>query len=102
MHKSGVCHRDVKPSNILVTDDNHVYLIDFNVAIESSSKEFKMMTKTGTLAFTAPEVFEHLCYNEKVDMWSAGIVLFVMLSGDFPFFSESVPALIAMIKEGVY
>jgi len=40
-----------------------------------------MMTKTGTLAYSAPEIFTQTYYDEKIDIWSAGIVLFAMLSG---------------------
>lgn len=41
-----------------------------------------MMTKTGTVAFSAPEIFTQKFYDEKVDIWSAGVVLYMMLSGD--------------------
>ena len=78
IHEKGVSHRDIKPQNILVTENQHIFLLDFNVAGQrkKTEKEFKMMTKTGTLAYTAPEVFKQLYYNEKVDVWSAGIVLY--------------------------
>jgi serine/threonine protein kinase len=57
LHKSGVCHRDIKPSNILVTKNNQVYIADFNVSRKRTEENFRMMTKTGTLAFSAPEIF---------------------------------------------
>lgn len=57
LHANGVCHRDLKPSNILVTEDNDVYIADFNVAREKQGDTFRMLTKTGTLAFSAPEIF---------------------------------------------
>ena len=56
-----------------------------------------MMTKTGTLAFSAPEIFTQKYYDEKIDVWSAGIVLYMMLSGVQPFLSDIVPELISMI-----
>ena len=56
-----------------------------------------MMTKTGTVAFSAPEIFTQRVYNEKVDVWSAGIVLYMMLSGKQPFFEENVPRLVQQI-----
>ena len=49
-----------------------------------------MQTKTGTLAFSAPEMFEMSEYDEKVDMWSAGILLYMMLSGEHPFDSGNI------------
>lgn len=57
LHENGVCHRDLKPSNILVTVENEVFIADFNVARERVGETFKMLTKTGTLAFSAPEIF---------------------------------------------
>jgi serine/threonine protein kinase len=67
----------------LVTKENKVYIMDFNVSYKKpEDKEImSMMTKTGTVAFSAPEIFTSAYYNEKVDIWSAGIVLYMMLSG---------------------
>ena len=53
-----------------------------------STENYKMMTYTGTIAFSAPEIFESHLYSEAVDMWSAGTVLYTMLSGYQPFYSE--------------
>jgi serine/threonine protein kinase len=77
LHSKGVCHRDIKPSNILVTKDQHVYLADFNVSRKRTEETFRMMTKTGTLAFCAPEIFLQAYYDEKVDVWSAGAMWLV-------------------------
>ena len=63
LHESGVCHRDIKPSNILVTKDNRVYIADFNVSRQRTDETFRMMTKTGTLAFSAPEIFMQTFYE---------------------------------------
>ena len=56
-----------------------------------------MMTKTGTVAFSAPEIFLQREYDEKVDVWSAGTVLYMMLSGQQPFNSENIPMLVHLI-----
>ena len=63
--------------------DKKVYIMDFNVSFKNNNKgePFKMMTKTGTVTFSAPEVFIQKVYDEKVDIWSAGIVLHMMLCG---------------------
>ena len=57
LHANGVCHRDIKPANILVTEKQEVFIADFNVARERAGENFRMLTKTGTLAFSAPEIF---------------------------------------------
>ena len=84
MHSQGVAHRDIKPQNILVTKDCTVFVVDFNVSQtrKEGAKLFQMMTKTGTVAFSAPEIFMANTYNEKVDIWSAGVVLYMMICGN--------------------
>ncbi len=99
LHEHDVAHRDIKPHNILVTPDNKVYLMDFNVSSKKADSKaaFAMMTKTGTVAFSAPEIFTQRVYDEKVDLWSAGIVLFMMLTGRPPFEEESAARLVHQI-----
>ena len=81
MHEQGVTHRDIKPDNLLVTKDNKVFIIDFNVSHIKKHKKTKMMTKTGSIIFSAPEILYSGYYDEKIDIWSAGVVLYMMLSG---------------------
>jgi serine/threonine protein kinase len=75
---------------LLVTKDDKVYIMDFNVSSKSKnpSEVMRMMTKTGTVAFSAPEIFTQKVYDEKVDIWSAGIVLYMMLAGKTPYEDE--------------
>jgi serine/threonine protein kinase len=98
MHEHGVVHRDLKPNNILVSGDGQVLKItDFNVAKfchdygnynQFRQNNYEMNTYTGTIAFRAPEMFLKKAYNESIDMWAAGCVLYTMLSGREPFYSE--------------
>ena len=91
-------HRDIKPNNILVSKDGKTLKItDFNVAKFTSNYEnydafkqnnYEMNTYTGTIAFRAPEMFSQKTYTESVDVWAAGCVLYTMLCGDQPFYSE--------------
>ena len=76
-----MCHRDLKPANILCSEDGEIVKItDFNISKfcddtnkkYSFSKNIKMFTYTGTIAYNAPELFVFGDYNESVDMWSAG------------------------------
>jgi serine/threonine protein kinase len=65
--------------------------MDFNVSFLRKDEDkvmHQMRTKTGTVAFSAPEIFTQNVYDEKVDIWSAGIVLYMMLSGKQPYESE--------------
>ena len=82
LHSIGICHRDIKPSNILVLrNEEKIKVTDFNISKYSENKHFQMLTQTGTEAFKAPEMFKYAFYNEKVDLWSAGCVLYTMLAG---------------------
>lgn len=92
LHEHSVCHRDIKPSNILISKDRtRVALVDFNVAKKiSDGDNFVLFTKSaGTLAYAAPERLRENCvYDEKVDMWAAGVVLYMLLVGSHPFESN--------------
>ena len=57
MHQQGVTHRDIKPDNLLVTEDGKVFIIDFNASRMRREKNCLMMTKTGCIVFSAPEIF---------------------------------------------
>lgn len=90
-----ICHRDLKPNNILSNEDGTcVKITDFNVSKFGNKKSnkfegnIKMWTYTGTVAFSAPEILASGEYDESVDMWSAGVVLYTMLSGKMPFEAE--------------
>lgn len=89
LHEQHICHRDIKPSNILISKDKkRVVLVDFNVAKSVNEGDMMLMyTKTaGTLAFAAPErLVDNCVYSEKVDIWAAGIVLVMLLTGSHPF-----------------
>ena len=90
-NKAKICHRDIKPENFLIsfTRENRPFikLIDFGSAQELKKKE-KMRGKIGTTIYMAPEILKKLRYNEKVDMWSVGVLLFNMITGCQPFSSE--------------
>ncbi len=83
-----ICHRDLKPENFLITitEQNRplVKLIDFGLSQYINNQE-KMSGKIGTTKYMAPEILARKLYDEKVDIWSAGIILFNMITGYEPF-----------------
>lgn len=90
-----IMHRDIKPENILVhrNDDGKItksFLIDFGLSTfydHQTKKPEKQMC--GTLGYVAPEVFNEKGYNYQVDMFSLGVVLFFLVTGELPFDSKS-------------
>lgn len=87
-HNKGICHRDLKPENLLylypgTEKDNPIKIIDFGLS-QYISKEAKLKTKVGTAYYVSPEILNGK-YSEKCDIWSIGVILYVLLSGDPPF-----------------
>ena len=97
MHENNVIHRDNKPQNMIVKNDKTLLIIDFNVS-RGYEPHQRLMTKTGTVQFSAPEIFTQKSYDNKIDVWSAGIILYMMLGGSQPFVHENMSKLIKQIK----
>lgn len=88
IHSQGIVHRDLKPDNVLLDSEGHVHLTDFNVA--SDFKPSKLLTsKSGTLAYLAPEVFKGSGYLSEVDWWSMGVTFYEAVYGKRPFEGRS-------------
>jgi serine/threonine protein kinase len=102
MHDHNVIHRDLKPENILFGDDGRLKVCDFGFAIIQSSSTPLLKSHCGTPMYAAPEMF--LCdtyVGPPVDIWSLGVILYVMLSGNMPFPAKTVAELIAMIQKPI-
>ena len=82
-HASGVVHRDIKPENIMYGSDGEIKLIDFGLSKMGKIHEH-LKTIAGTPYYMAPEVLEG-SYDSKCDIWSLGVLMYVLLCGYLPF-----------------
>ena len=90
LHKYGIIHRDLKPDNIMLTeasDKGQIKIMDFGLSKILGKKE-KTVDGFGTLTFVSPEVLIRKPYNKEIDIWSIGVILYLLLSGDLPFDDE--------------
>ena len=90
LHSYGIIHRDLKPENILMTDESEnadIRLLDFGLSKIIGPNE-KCLEPFGTLSFVAPEVLKGKPYDKSVDLWSIGIIAYLLLCGFLPFDDE--------------
>ncbi|KAH0463778.1 hypothetical protein IEQ34_006564 [Dendrobium chrysotoxum] len=99
-HRRGIAHRDIKPENVLFDSNGRLLLADFGCAALFEKGARSLKGKVGTPAYAAPEVLDGQNYDEKVDVWSAGVVLYLMLGWTLPFNGESVEEIVAAVKKG--
>jgi len=103
-HAKGIVHRDIKPENLLYArpePDETVKLADFGLA-HLLKKDEHLKTACGTPGYVAPEVLTGEGYGTEVDMWSIGVVTYILLCGYPPFYDDSTAILFNMIKKGQY
>ncbi|KAL6080430.1 PHprotein kinase domain containing protein [Balamuthia mandrillaris] len=98
LHKQGVIYRDLKPENLLLTADGHICMTDFGISKEGlHCKDDRTATFCGTPEYLAPEVLEGKGYGKEVDWWSFGTLVYEMLTGLPPFYSEDVQLMYSKI-----
>ena len=100
-HNNGICHRDLKPENLLFLKkgdekDNPLKVIDFGLS-KTLNKNQKLSTKVGTPYYISPEILEGN-YTQKCDIWSAGVILYTLLSGELPFIGRNDTEIYKKIK----
>ncbi|GEM_PF-541615 len=89
-HKNGVIHRDVKPANIMLDEEGRAYLGDFGIArILNSAAASAVTTGIGTPAYMAPEQFVGQAIDTRTDIYSLGVMLYVLTVGKLPFEADS-------------
>ena len=99
-HSKGVVHRDLKPENILLsddTDDASIKLADFGLSKLYNAETEMMFTQCGTPEFVAPEVMATTGYSEACDIWSLGVMMYIMLCGYLPFNGSNITELFELI-----
>ncbi|CAO0792886.1 unnamed protein product [Mucor circinelloides] len=99
LHLKRVVHRDIKPHNILMDDQGHVHLADFNIATYLHAHRM-LTSNSGTGYYIAPEVYKGGGYNEAVDWWSLGVTLYECIYHKRPFEYDTTEELHAAIRRG--
>jgi len=89
LHALNIVHRDLKPENILIADERNleIKLADFGIATMCEDGD-KLELVCGTFPYIAPEVINKEGYGKKADLWSVGIIAYLLLQGKLPFDSE--------------
>ncbi|KAK2771553.1 hypothetical protein CKAH01_04128 [Colletotrichum kahawae] len=97
IHQQNIIHRDVKPDNVLLDADGHVHLTDFNVASDIVPGKV-LSSKSGTLAYLAPEVYAGKGYDVRADWWSLGVLFYECIYNKRPFDGNSESTLSQQIQ----
>ena len=101
-HRHKIVHRDLKPENLLLDDRFNVKIADFGLSNLMTDGNF-LKTSCGSPNYAAPEVISGKLYaGPEVDVWSCGVILYVMLCGRLPFDDEFIPTLFKKINGGIY
>lgn len=105
MHASNICHRDLKPENFLLQEKGDVAevplkIIDFGLSVDHSKVEW-LKTKACTPYYVAPEVLTGK-YRESCDVWSIGVIMYVLLCGAPPFFGDTDAEVLSSVRKGHY
>jgi len=104
LHSLGICHRDLKPENLLYFDKSKnakIMISDFGLS-KIFNEDQVMKTACGTPGYVAPEVLRRKGYRKEVDMWSIGVITYILLCGYPPFYEENNAELFNQILKGKF
>jgi len=105
LHDIGIAHRDLKPENLLMTDETEnaeVKITDFGLSKVFDDHSTVMQTPCGTPGYIAPEVLQMAGYDKQCDLWSMGVIVYILLCGFPPFYADNDAQLFEKIKRGEY
>jgi eukaryotic-like serine/threonine-protein kinase len=100
-HQNGVQHRDIKPANVIVQPDGKIKIVDFGIArlADQATRLTKTDALIGTFHYIAPERLKGQISDGRSDIWSVGVMLYEMITGEVPFKGQDVSALYKVIHE---
>ncbi|GAB4860215.1 CBL-interacting protein kinase 2, variant 2 [Ancistrocladus abbreviatus] len=104
-HSRGVYHRDLKPENLLLDENENLKVSDFGLSAlaETKHQDGLLHTTCGTPAYVAPEVISRKGYDgAKADIWSCGVILYVLLAGNLPFYDSNLIQMYRKIGKAEY